>query len=273
MKDLGINRVSLGIQSFQEQELKFLGRRHDATCNHKAITQALEAGFKNISLDLIYGLPGSDRFTWQDTLENAFSYPVEHISAYHLTIEPNTVFWNKVHQGEITEVSEELSLEQFQQLISHAVNHGFEHYELSNFALPGWYSQHNTSYWQQIPYLGLGPSAHSYNGDSRQWNVSDINRYMNAISEGTIPAEKEILTHNDRFNEYLITGLRTQWGIDLQNVETQFGSAWRNYLWKAIQPFIMDHSVIHENTKLKLSNRGKMISDSIFRELILPGEQ
>jgi len=269
LRKAGFNRLSLGIQSFYDEDLKFLGRRHNAEQNDLAIHWALEAGFENISIDLIYGLPGSRPEIWKGTLDKAFQYPFKHLSAYHLTIEPGTEFGEMLNRGELSELPEENSLEQFRMLIDVAEDRGFEHYELSGFALPGYYSRHNTGYWMQRPYLGLGPSAHSYNCQTRQWNISNIKLYYESVLKGKIPFKQEILTTKDHFNEYLITRLRTQWGADLAQIRNKFGSDYKDYILRATRPFL-DNSYMKRNGDiLTLTREGKFISDAIFREMVL----
>ncbi len=269
LKSIGFNRLSLGIQSFHKDELEFLGRRHDTAQNDLALQRALEEGFQNISIDLIYGLPGSTPGKWEETLEKAFIYPFKHLSAYHLTIEPGTVFSEKLRKGELQEVTEENSLEQFRLLMDYARKNGFKHYEISGFAKPGYYSRHNTSYWMQESYLGLGPSAHSYDGKTRQWNVSNIKLYNESLMNGKIPCKKETLTIRDNFNEYLITRLRTQWGVNLGEMEQKFGKPYKNYFLKASRYFIDNHYLQQNGDQITLTRDGKFISDAIFREMIL----
>lgn len=268
LRAIGFNRVSLGLQSFHDGELKFLGRRHSVGQNYSALQWAFKGGFENVSVDLIYGLPGSSIQSWQDTLNIAFDYPFKHLSAYHLTIEQDTVFGDLLNKGELEEIPEDVSLEQFRLLIGNARDHGFEHYELSNFAYPEYYSRHNTSYWQQIPYLGIGPSAHSYNGVTRQWNVSNIKLYRESIIQGEIPGRREHLSRVDLFNEYMITRLRTQWGLDLEAVRRKFGDQYINHLLEAAQPYMKDLYLQQSGNTLVLTDDGKFISDSIFRDLM-----
>ena len=272
LKSIGFNRLSLGIQSFHEDELEFLGRRHDIVQNNRALEWAFEEGFQNTSIDLIYGLPGSNPDKWKITLETAFQYPFMHLSAYHLTIEPDTIFGKKLNEGELQEISEENSLEQFRLLMDYARDKGFEHYELSSFSLPGCYSRHNTAYWMQKPYLGLGPSAHSYDGKTRQWNVSNLKLYNESVMSGTIPSKQETLTTRDHFNEYLITRLRTQWGVNLDEMEQKFGKNYKNYFLRASRYFLDNHYLQQDGSQITLTRDGKFISDTIFREMVLSGD-
>jgi len=264
----GINRLSLGTQSFDDRELAFLGRRHDATQNDNALEEALASGFENISVDLIYGLPGTTEGSLVDNLARAFAYPISHLSAYHLTIEPDTPFGRQLKDGQLKELPEEMSARQFQNLITYTRNQGMEQYELSNFAYPGYHSRHNSSYWQQKPYLGLGPSAHSYNTRNRHWNIPDLQHYLNSIHNNTLPLEEETLELRDHFNEYLITGLRTAQGISLEAVDRRYGNDYLEHLKHQAKPYIDSGKLILDDNCLRLSEEGKFISDSILREII-----
>ena len=286
----GINRLSLGTQSFIDEELKFLGRRHNAAQNHQAIQQALEAGFTNISLDLIYGLPlsveektlsgvglrqglepGRNALSVEAIVNNLtiiFSYPITHLSAYHLTIEPGTPFGRMKEKGALQELDEQDSLKQFETLIEFTREKGMEQYELSSFAWPGYHSRHNSSYWQRKPYLGLGPSAHSYNTRQRHWSVAHLKNYMDAIEAGRLPLEEEQLTTRDRFNEHVITALRTAEGINLEEITKLYGKDYRDYLVKAAKAYLDSSQLVMQNNHLKLTDQGKFISDAIMRELM-----
>lgn len=266
----GINRLSLGIQSFIDEELRFLGRRHNARQNSQALEDATAAGFKNVSADLIYGIPLTLSVeTLKRNLEYIFSYPITHLSAYHLTIEPGTPFGRMREKGELRELDEQDSLRQFETLIHFARKKGMEQYELSNFARPGYQSRHNSSYWQGKPYLGLGPSAHSYNTRQRHWSVAHLEKYMDAIEAGRLPLEEEQLTTRDHFNEHVITALRTREGISLDNITRLFGEDYRNFLVKAGKRYLDCGRLLMENNHLKLSDQGKFISDAIMRELMM----
>jgi oxygen-independent coproporphyrinogen-3 oxidase len=215
IKDLGINRISIGIQSWSDRILKTMNRRHNSLQAEKAINYILEAGFGNISVDLIYGVPGLTMEEWEETLRRTVVFDIQHLSVYHLTIEPDTVFGKMKKQGLLDEIEEEYSVAQYNLLLEITEGAGFINYEISNFGKEGFFSKHNTSYWQQIPYIGLGPSAHSFNGYSRQWNENDVDKYIEEIDNGRLPYEKEELDEKVRFNEYVMTSLRTMWGIDL----------------------------------------------------------
>ena len=268
IKSIGINRLSIGIQSFNNEVLKFLNRRHNAGQAINSVNLAKSSGFNNISIDLIYGIPNMDIYEWEKTLEKAIKLNIEHISAYHLTIEKNTVFGKMKKQGKLKEVNEELSWEQFNMLIDVLKNAGFEHYEISNFAKNKYYSKHNTSYWQQKEYLGLGPSAHSYNLNSRQWNISDVNKYVSFINLNKIAFIKEILTNKEKYNEYMITGLRTMWGIDINYIQQQFGEEYSNYLYKIVDKMPSD-LFIKKFPEVTLSRKGLFQCDAIISKLIV----
>ncbi len=272
LKSLNINRISLGIQSWRDEDLKMLNRRHDAKGAARAVTDVFNEGFKNVTIDLIYGIPGMTPADWATNLDIAFSYDIKHLSAYHLTIEPATVFGKMKERGAFVEIDEEDSISQFQILIEKSEEAGFIHYEISNFGKPGYFSVHNTNYWRQVNYIGLGPSAHSFNGYSRQWNVRDLKKYINSINEKTLFFEKEELDIRTRFNEYIMTSLRTMWGIDLEYVEKMFEKEGYDYLVNLAGKF-KDYGLLKQDKKtLVLTNQGKMISDNIISEFMMPGD-
>ena len=269
LKNLEINRISLGIQSWRNEDLKLLNRRHDADRAEKALNEVLEAGFQNISADLIYGIPGMSRGDWEGTIDYTFKFNITHLSAYHLTIEPGTVFGKMKEKGQLSEIGEEDSNIQFNLLIEKAENAGFIQYEISNFSKPGFLSLHNLNYWKQISYVGLGPSAHSFNGYSRQWNVSNINAYIRSVKNNGPYFEKEELTSKNRFNEYIMTSLRTMWGIDLDYIERIFGKEGYDYLINMTGKFRNYGLMKHNKNSLILTNQGKMISDNIISEIMM----
>jgi oxygen-independent coproporphyrinogen-3 oxidase len=270
LKDLNINRISLGIQSWSDRDLKLLNRRHDSSQAALALEETIKAGFSNVTIDLIYGIPGMTTSDWSSNLERTFSFDIKHLSAYHLTIEPATVLWKMKERGAFYEIDEEESTTQFNVLIEKAGSAGFVHYEISNFGKPGFFSLHNTNYWKQVNYIGLGPSAHSFNGYSRQWNVRDLKKYIKAINSGAPSFEKEELDKRTQFNEYIMTSLRTMWGIDLDYVEKRFEKEGYDYIINLAGKF-MDYGLMKlENKTLVLTNQGKMISDNIISELMLP---
>jgi oxygen-independent coproporphyrinogen-3 oxidase len=272
LKGLGINRISLGIQSWRDEDLKLLNRRHDANGAREALTDILSVGFKNVTIDLIYGIPGMDDAAWSANLDTAFSYDIKHLSAYHLTIEPGTVFGKMKEQGRLTEIEEEASASQFQILIEKAEEAGFIQYEISNFGKPGYFSIHNTNYWRQVNYIGLGPSAHSFNGYSRQWNPRDLKKYIKAVNEEEPAFEKELLDNKTRYNEYIMTSLRTMWGIDLEYVEKVFYREGHDYVVNLAGKFLNYGLLKQDKKNLVLTNQGKMISDNIISEFMMPVE-
>ena len=272
LKDLNINRISLGVQSWRDTDLKMLNRRHDAKGANKSLHEVFNAGFENVTIDLIYGIPGMKVTDWASNLDIAFSFDIKHLSAYHLTIEPGTVFGKMKESGHFIEIDEEDSTNQFQVLLEKSEKAGFIQYEISNFGKPGYFSVHNTNYWRQVNYIGLGPSAHSFNGYSRQWNVRDLKKYINSINEGKPFFEKEELDIKTRFNEYIMTSLRTMWGIDLEYVERIFEKEGYDYVVNLAGKFKSYGLLIQDKNTLVLSNQGKMISDNIISEFMMPGD-
>jgi len=273
LKDTPVNRISLGIQSWRDSDLRLMNRRHNAAQAADALENTLKAGFTNVTIDLIYGIPGMATADWSSNLDISFSYGIKHFSAYHLTIEPGTVFGKMKEKGLLSEIDEEESSAQFHLLIEKAESAGFVHYEISNFGKPGYFSVHNSNYWKQVSYLGLGPSAHSFNGYSRQWNIRDVKKYMKALNSGSQFFEREELDKRTRFNEYIMTSLRTMWGIDLDYVERVFDKEGYDYIVN-LSGKLVDYGLMkQENKTLVLTNQGKMISDNIVSELMLPGDK
>jgi oxygen-independent coproporphyrinogen III oxidase len=273
LKDLGINRVSLGVQSWRDKDLKLLNRRHSAAQAEKALNFSFDAGFENITIDLIYGIPGMSSSDWMANLDKTFSFNIKHLSAYHLTIEPGTIFGKMKERGLFTEIDEEESANQFNILIEKSEKAGFIHYEISNFGKEGFFSKHNTNYWRQINYLGLGPSAHSFNNYSRQWNIKNVNSYIKSINSNKSFYEGEELSVKNRFNEYIMTSLRTMWGIDLDFVETAFEKEGYDYIINMAGKFKNYGLMKQENKNLVLTNQGKMISDNIISEFMMPEKE
>jgi len=268
-ENTSVNRLSIGIQSFHDRDLSLMNRRHTAQEAYTSIERATRHGFSNISADLIYGIPGSSVADMSYSLDRFSELNIQHLSAYHLTIEPGTVFYKKAEKGLIRPISEEESLLQFSCLIRRLGQQGFLHYEISNWARDGFLSKHNTNYWKRKPYMGLGPSAHSYNMVSRQWNVSSLTQYMQALKDGTSFYEKEALNYTMRFNEFLLTSLRTMWGINLKETGTVFGPTLPEALLKGCKPYIRSGHMIKSGDTITLTDKGYYISDAIVRDLML----
>ncbi|MDQ3050801.1 MAG: radical SAM family heme chaperone HemW [Bacteroidota bacterium] len=258
-----VNRLSIGVQSFFEKELVLMNRAHTAEMALQSVTDAYNAGFKNITIDLIYGVPGMSDNDWLHNLETAFSLPVQHLSCYSLTVEKKTALDKMIRDGKVPAVDEDQAARHFRLLIDKAQLNGFEHYEISNFARPGFYSKHNSSYWKDHHYIGIGPSAHSYNGISRQWNIASNAAYVIAINNNEIPAEEEVLTLQNRYNEYLMTGLRTNWGVDLQYIRENFGESYEADFLHQLLPYIESGDLMVNRTVFTLSEKGKLIADRI----------
>jgi oxygen-independent coproporphyrinogen-3 oxidase len=271
LRNCKVNRISLGIQSWRDSDLKMLNRRHDSEGAVKALRNTLDAGFDNVTIDLIYGIPGMTLKDWESNLDFSFSFDIKHLSAYHLTIEPGTVFGKMLEKGLISEIDENDSAAQFNTLIEKSENAGFIQYEISNFGKPGYFSLHNSNYWKQVSYLGLGPSAHSFNGYSRQWNIHDLKGYIKSVNTGKPFFESEELDIKKRFNEYIMTSLRTMWGIDLEYVEESFEKEGYDYVINLSGKY-RDYGLMKlEKNSLVLTNQGKLISDNIISEFMMPG--
>jgi len=264
----GVHRLSIGIQSFQNEILKKMNRRHDSNQAVEAVENAVKAGFNDISVDLIYGLPGLTRKQWEADLKQVFKLPVQHISAYHLTFHKGTPFYTWLKKGTLKALKETESVLQFQVLIQMAKENGFEQYEISNFAKHGKYSKHNSSYWKGLKYLGLGPSAHSFNGISRSWNVSHIESYIKAIKDGLPFSEEEILSENNKYNEFVLTRIRTIWGVSTDDLIKQFGSEKARYFQQNIDKYINSGLVKLDNGIYNLTENGMFVSDEIMANLM-----
>ncbi len=268
IKKTDINRLSVGIQSFNDRDLKGMNRRHNARQAMHCIEDAREAGFNNISLDLIYGLPGQSLEDWQLNIQKAISLRVQHISAYHLTYHEGTVFYDYLKKGKLKELPDELSFGQFRLLKDMLEKVGFEHYEISNFAVDGLYSRHNRSYWQRKNYLGFGPSAHSFDLKTRKWNVSSLGRYMKSIEQGLPYSENEVLRPQDQYNDYMITSLRTIWGISREELKNSFDPVYSAYFEKEAKPFLESGHMFFQDGIYKLTTEGLFISDKIMEALL-----
>jgi len=262
-----INRLSIGIQSFFEDDLQFMNHAHTAEESKNCLSVAMRY-FDNITIDLIYGVPNMSNKKWKENLKIAFDFGVPHISSYALTVEKNTALHNFIKNGKVPPVNEQQTLEQFNILVSETAKQGFVHYEISNFGKTAYFSKHNTSYWLGKKYLGIGPSAHSFNGKQRSWNISNNAKYIKSINNKTLPLEFEELSMNNRFNEYIMTGLRTIWGVDLNKIEQDFGKTYLNELNKNSQSFIEKGLLkISSENKLVTTNKGKFLADGIASDL------
>ena len=268
MQALPFNRLSLGIQSFDDVDLKRINRRHTSMQAVKAVKDAQAAGFDNISIDLIYGLPFQTTTSWERQLDMALKLNIQHLSAYGLTYEEGTVLWKQREKGEIESVDEVEMNRMYLLLLDKVKEKGFEAYEISNFALPGFRSRHNSSYWKQEPYLGVGPSAHSYDLISRQWNVSSIKEYIKAIDTNSGLFEREILSLYDRYNDFVMVSLRTSDGLDFEYMRKEFGSELAEYCLINIKSFMDSEKVYNSDGKLRLSTKGIQISNLILIQLM-----
>ena len=268
LRRLPINRISMGIQTFQEETLKLLHRRHSARQAIEAFHRCREAGFRNISIDLMYGLPGETLETWEQDLQQAIELHPEHISAYHLIYEEGTELWKLKEQHQVEEADEDLSVTLFSTLINELTNAGYQHYEISNFCLPGLHSRHNSSYWTGKKYLGCGPSAHSFNGISRQWNVASLSKYIEGIISGKPDFEIEDLDLYTRYNDFVITSIRTCWGMSLSRLRTEYGEELYRYCLRMAKPHLSEGVLEICEGVLKLTRRGIFISDGIMSDLL-----
>ena len=268
LRQLPVNRISMGIQTFQEDILKLLHRRHTAQQAIEAFQRCRNAGFQNISIDLMYGLPGETLETWEQDLQQAIALHPEHISAYHLIYEEGTTLWNLRERHQVEEADEELSVTLFKTLIDELTQAGYQHYEISNFCLPELHSRHNSSYWTGKKYLGCGPSAHSYNGLSRQWNVASLDHYIEGIISGKPDYEMEELDIYTRYNDFVITSIRTCWGMPLSYLRTEYGEDLYRYCLRMAKPYLSQGLLETKENILKLTKEGIFISDGIMSDLL-----
>ena len=264
----GVNRLSIGIQSFIDSELLASNRAHNSDESLKAVQKCQDAGIDNLSIDIIYGMPGSTQDSWQYNIDKALELDVDHISSYALTVEPKTFLDHMVKKGGILLPKEMEVNKQYLQLIHSLTTAGYDHYEISNFAKPSKYAVHNTNYWMSVPYLGLGPSAHSYQPTFRQWNINNNAKYIKSISKGVIPSEREQTKYADQFNEYIMTRLRTMWGVDLNELNNRFSSELNN-VQKNIAKYIKSQHVLLEYNHYRLTPKGKLLADVIASDLFL----
>ena len=264
--EIGINRLSIGIQSFFEEDLKLMNRAHDSAQAIKCLEIATRY-FDNISLDLIYGIPGMSNERWQQNIEMALSFGIPHISSYALTVEPKTALNKLIQTGKVASPNDEVAQEHFMILVETLEANGFVHYELSNFGKENYFSRNNSAYWLGKKYIGIGPSAHSYDGYSRSWNVANNALYLKSLQTDQLPNEVEKLTLEDRYNEYIMTGLRTIWGVSLVRIEQEFGAEYLNYLKQQSQKFIVDGLLFITDDILKPTLKGKFLTDGIASDL------
>lgn len=266
---LPINRVSMGAQTFSDRRLSLLHRRHNAGEVKNAVTLLRKAGIRNISIDLMFGFPDENLIQWKEDISAALALNVEHISAYSLMYEEGTKLWKMREQGKIEEIDDELSLKMYDELVNDLTKAGYEHYEISNFAKPGFRSRHNSSYWHQVPYIGLGAAAHSFDIKSRQWNVDDIRQYIKNISCGIVPMEREILDKDTIMNDIITTALRTREGIDLEKLETMLGHEYKARLIKNAKKHIEEGLLALKDERLKLTKKGIYISDMVMSDIMM----
>lgn len=261
-----INRLSIGVQSFFDDDLLLMNRSHNAQNAYESVAEARKY-FDNITLDLIYGIPNMSMEKWQANIDKALALSVPHISSYALTVEPKTALHHLIQKGEIPLPDDGVAHEHFLRLVEVLQANGFVHYELSNFGLPGYFSQNNTAYWQGKKYLGIGPSAHSFDGISRSWNVANNVRYIQHIDQQNLPSEKEYLSFADRYNEYIMTGLRTIWGVSLDKIQADFGVKFENYLRLNAQKYLDNQQLVIEDNHLKTTLQAKFFTDGIASDL------
>jgi oxygen-independent coproporphyrinogen III oxidase len=268
LKKIGVNRLSIGIQSFFEDDLKLMNRAHNSDEAKKCLEVATQY-FDNISVDLIYGIPNMSNQKWLQNIETALSFNISHISSYALTVEPKTALHKFIQKGIIPQPDDEVASAHFQILVDTLTENDFIHYELSNFGRENFFSKNNSSYWLGKKYIGIGPSAHSYDGQSRSWNISNNGIYIKSIQENRLPSETEKLTQTDRYNEYVMTGLRTVWGISLNRIEKDFGKKYLDYLNQQAAKYIKDHLLFVDENILRTTKKGKFLSDGIASDLFL----
>ena len=269
LKQTLINRFSIGIQSFFEEDLKWMNRAHSASEALSSIKRVQDAGFENITADLIYGYPLLSDEKWQFNIRELIELRIPHISSYSMTVEPATALAAFIKKGKQTPMDENQSARQFEILMKELEGAGFEHYEISNFAKPGRYSRHNSNYWEGVDYIGIGPSAHSFNGESRQWNIADNMEYIQAIESNKIPSEIEKLTKENRVNEYIMTSLRTSKGMKLDLITHQFGEEYAEAIVQALDPFLDRDWITRNGQLLTLTKTGKLFADHIASELFV----
>lgn len=273
LRQTDVNRFSIGIQSFYDEDLRWMNRAHNASEAESSVKRIQDAGFENITLDLIYGYPLLSDEKWKSNNSKVLELGVPHLSSYSMTVEPSTALDSFIRRGKQQPMNESQSAAQFLYLINTLQDGGFEQYEISNFAHPGKHSRHNSNYWKGVPYLGIGPSAHSFNGNARQWNVANNAKYMAGLETNTIPAEVEILSLENRINEYIMTSLRTMWGMDLERIESEFGSDYHTQIINGLKDFSEKQWILTENNVVKLTTEGKLYADHIAASLFVEPEE
>ena len=269
LKQIGINRMSVGIQSFNDEDLKYLGRRHDSRHAMQVLEDLKHTDFEKITLDLIYGMPTLTEEKWNKNLDIFFSTGITHLSAYALTVEPKTILGQRIEKGELQSVSEEDTIRHYNILVDRTKENGFEHYEISNFAKEGCRSQHNSIYWNDVKYLGLGASAHSYDGSSRQWNVSNLTKYIDTDFDTDCHYEKEILTTDDKYNEYVMTSLRTSWGCDIEKISEDYGESYSEHFLRNIKKHLNSEIILRKGNHFILTDEGMLFADGIAAEVFV----
>jgi len=267
LKFTPINRLSIGIQSFRDEDLKYMNRAHNASEALNSIRMCKEAGFHNLTIDLIYGTPGMDKNAWLSNLKTAFELDIPHISSYALTVEENTALHFQILKNKTPDINEKESALHFEILMREMTANGYEQYEISNFCKPNAYSRHNSSYWKKDNYLGLGPSAHSFLGNKRLWNVSNNVKYIKALNNGEIPFDEECLSVSDRYNEYVMTSLRTKWGCSLALIESDFSLDFVHHFKAEIKPYLNNENVCLRKGVYYLTESGKLLADRIASDL------
>ena len=265
-----VNRLSIGVQSFFEDDLKLMNRAHNAEEALSSL-QIAKQYFDNISIDLIYGIPGQSNEQWIENLEKALELNIPHISSYALTVEPKTALEKFIEKGKVKPVEDEQYREQFDILVHTLTSNGFEHYEFSNYGKPGYHSQNNLAYWLGKPYLGIGPSAHGFDGKSRKWNISNNNLYINAIAAGNLPQQTEELSVTDSYNEYVMTRLRTKFGVSAEDILEKFGKEYKAHFLKESEKFLKDNLMERIENTFHITSKGKFLSDGISAELFYIG--
>lgn len=272
LRQTPVNRFSIGAQSFFDEDLQWMNRAHNSKEAESSVKRVQDAGFENITIDLIYGFPLLTDIKWNQNIQTLIDFQVPHISSYSMTVEPKTALASFIKKGKEQVMNESQSSAQFLTLIGRLTEAGFEHYEISNFAKPGMHSKHNSNYWEGVNYLGIGPSAHSFNGESRQWNIANNHHYMQEIQQGKIPAETEYLTIENRINEYIMTSLRTSKGLNINLIAERFGTDYSESIRKEIEKFSDKNWLEINDQKISLSLEGKLFADHIASELFVAEE-